>query len=148
MTRPQSTKPYLLRALYEWCVDSGCTPYISVVPDAATRVPREYVRDGEIVLNIGPLAANRLKIGNDAIEFAARFGGVAREIWIPVARVAAIYARENGQGMSFEVADAAAPAGDRVAPAAASEEASSAGAEPPEPPSAPRGGRPSLRRIK
>lgn len=140
MTHPQSTKPYLLRALYEWCVDSGCTPYISVVPDAATRVPQEYIRDGEIVLNIGPLAANRLKIGNDAIEFAARFGGVAREIWIPVARVAALYARENGQGMSFEVTDAAAPA--------AAPEAPSEGTEPPKPPSAPRGGRPSLRRIK
>src|SRR3954467_2614247 len=102
MAEPTSTKPYLLRAIYEWCVDNGLTPYISVVVDAATRVPMEYVRDGEIVLNIGPLAASRLVIGNEMIECSARFSGAARELSIPVAAVAAIYARENGQGMSFE----------------------------------------------
>ncbi len=103
MAEPTSTKPYLLRALYEWCVDNGYTPYVSVVVDANTRVPTEYVRNGEIVLNIGPLAANRLKIGNEMIEFAARFGGVAKDLAIPVSQVSAIYARENGHGMSFEI---------------------------------------------
>ena len=98
-----SQKPYLLRALYEWCVDNGFTPYLTVVVDATTRVPVEYVRNGEIVLNVGPLAANRLKMGNETIEFAARFGGVARELMVPIAAVSAIYARETGQGMSFEI---------------------------------------------
>lgn len=103
MNEPLSQKPYLLRALYEWCVDNGFTPYVSVVVDSETRVPMEYVRNGEIVLNIGPLAANRLKMGNEFIEFAARFGGVAKDLLIPIGAVSAIYARENGHGMSFEV---------------------------------------------
>jgi stringent starvation protein B len=98
-----STKPYFLRALYEWCVDNGYTPYISVIVDDNTSVPPEHVRNGEIVLNIGPLAANRLKLGNEFIEFAARFGGKARDLVIPIGQVTAIYARENGHGMSFEV---------------------------------------------
>ena len=135
-----STKPYLLRALYEWCVDNGHTPYISVVVDAATRVPAEFVRNGEIVLNIGPLAANRLKMGNETIDFAARFGGVARELSIPVSQVAAIYARENGHGMSFEIEPKATPW----------EASGEAAAQPaPEPPSpAPGGGKPTLRVVK
>mgnify|MGYP001565048399 FL=1 len=93
MSEPISTKPYLLRAIYEWCVDSGFTPYVSVVVDPQTRVPMEYARDGEIVLNIGPLATSHLLIGNDFIECTARFSGVARELLIPVTAVAAIYAR-------------------------------------------------------
>ncbi|HET7764852.1 MAG TPA: ClpXP protease specificity-enhancing factor [Burkholderiales bacterium] len=99
---PTSTKPYLLRAVYEWCVDNGYTPQISVAVDAQTRVPMEHVRDGEIVLNIGPLAANRLKMGNEVIECSARFSGVAKELVVPVGAVTAIYARETGHGMSFE----------------------------------------------
>jgi stringent starvation protein B len=115
MSDPISTKPYLMRAIYEWCVDNGYTPYVSVMVDANTRVPMEYVRDGEIVLNVGPLATNRLHIGNDMVECTARFSGVARELLIPVCTVSAIYARENGQGMSFEaqasvVSDSAASA--------------------------------------
>lgn len=102
MSEPISTKPYLMRAIYEWCVDNGYTPYVSVMVDANTRVPMEYVRDGEIVLNVGPLATNRLHIGNEMVECTARFSGVARELLIPVCTVSAIYARENGQGMSFE----------------------------------------------
>jgi stringent starvation protein B len=102
MAEPTSTKPYLLRAVYEWCVDNGYTPYISVVVDARTRVPMEYVRDGEIVLNIGPLSASRLQMGNEFIECTARFSGAAKELLIPVAAVASIYAHENGHGMSFE----------------------------------------------
>jgi stringent starvation protein B len=98
-----STKPYLLRALYEWCTDNGFTPYIVVSVDAGTRVPMEFVKDGEIVLNISFEATGNLKMDNEFITFKARFGGVARELEIPVDNVSAIYARENGQGMAFEV---------------------------------------------
>ena len=98
-----STKPYLLRALYEWCTDNGYTPYIVVAVDARTRVPMEFVNNGEIVLNISFEATGNLKMDNDFIHFKARFGGVAREIEVPVDNVSAIYARENGQGMAFEV---------------------------------------------
>jgi len=96
-----STRPYLIRALYEWCTDNGYTPYIAVLADETVRVPREYVQNGEIVLNIGVDATSALKLGNEFIEFRARFAGVAREIVVPVDRVLAIYARENGQGMAF-----------------------------------------------
>lgn len=116
-----STKPYLLRAIYDWCTDAGFTPYVAVAVDESVRVPFEFVKNGEIVLNVSALATNRLKITNEAIEFQARFGGVAREVWVPVTRVVAIYARENGQGMAFEVPKSAAPAG--VEPGAATDEA-------------------------
>jgi stringent starvation protein B len=105
-TSHPTTKPYLIRAIYEWCTDNGYTPYVAVVVDERTRVPVEFVKDGQIVLNVSFEATSGLKIGNEFIEFAARFGGVAREIMVPVPRVAAIYARENGHGMGFEVADA------------------------------------------
>ena len=98
-----SNKPYLMRAIYDWCVDSGYTPYLTVTVDALTRVPMEYVKDGQIVLNIGPVAVERFRIGNEFIEFSARFNGAGREIMIPVGAVSAVYARENGQGLSFEV---------------------------------------------
>ena len=98
-----STEPYLLRALYEWCTDNGYTPYIVVSVDSRTRVPMEFVKNGEIVLNISFEATGNLKMDNDFIHFKARFGGVAREIEVPVDNVSAIYARENGQGMAFEV---------------------------------------------
>ena len=135
-----STKPYLMRAIYDWCVDSGYTPYLTVTVDASTRVPMEYVKDGQIVLNIGPIAVERFKMGNELIEFSARFNGAARDLSIPVGAVAAIYARENGQGLSFEVsaADVAAPA-----------EPDTAGTEGEPPPEPPRpSGKPSLRRVK
>jgi stringent starvation protein B len=106
-----STKPYLIRAIHEWCSDSGFTPYLSVAVDDTTQVPREFVRAGEIVLNVSIEATNRLKLGNDFVEFQARFNGQARDIMIPIANVSAIYARENGHGMSFEVAKAR-PQGD------------------------------------
>lgn len=140
MSESTSTKPYLLRALYEWCVDNGYTPYLSVLVDADTRVPMEYVRDGEIVLNVGPLASNRLQIGAERVEFAARFGGVAREISIPMDAVTQIYAKESGEGMSFP-AKIAQPPGDPVKLAKSSPE------DPiPAPPTP--GGRPTLRRVK
>lgn len=98
-----STKPYLLRAIYEWCTDNGYTPYLAAVVDGQTRVPREFVKNGEIVLNISFSATSALKLENDFIYFNARFGGVSRDIAVPVQNVVAIYARENGQGMAFEV---------------------------------------------
>ncbi len=97
-----STKPYLLRALYEWCVDQGFTPYISVRVDAQTLVPRQFVLDGQIVLNLGTQAVQNLHLGNELISFQARFAGVAQAVSVPVDNVVAIYARENGQGMVFE----------------------------------------------
>ena len=146
MAEATPTKPYLLRALYEWCVDNGYTPYLSVIVDSSTRVPMEYVRGGEIVLNIGPLATSRMTMGNESIECTARFVGVARELSIPISQVVAIYARENGQGMSFEAGastgSAATPAGPRlkaIAPATNSPEE-------PTPPTTPV--KPTLRRVK
>lgn len=96
-----STRPYLIRALYEWCTDNGFTPYAAVAVDDSVQVPREYVKDGEIVLNLSFDATSSLKLGNDFIEFKARFAGTARDIMVPVSRVIALYARENGQGMVF-----------------------------------------------
>lgn len=98
---PTSTRPYLIRALYEWCTDNGLTPYVAVRVDDTVRVPREYVKDGEIVLNVSMDATSGLNLGNDYIEFKARFAGVARDILVPLSRIIAIYARENGQGMAF-----------------------------------------------
>lgn len=100
-----STKPYLLRAIYEWCTDNGYTPHIAAVVDGATRVPMEFVKNGEIVLNISFSATSGLKMDNDLIRFSARFGGVSRDLSIPVDNVMAIYARENGQGMAFEASN-------------------------------------------
>jgi stringent starvation protein B len=99
-----STRPYLIRALYEWCTDNGLTPYVAVAVDETVQVPREYVKNNEIVLNISFDATSSLKLGNDFIEFRARFAGSARDIMVPVSRVIAIYARENGQGMAFPLA--------------------------------------------
>lgn len=162
-----STKPYLLRALYEWCTDNGFTPYIVVSVDARTRVPMEFVKNGEIVLNISFDATGNLKMDNEMIAFKARFGGIARELEIPIENVSAIYARENGQGMAFEVTRKpdgsvqsgpvdsleAAEKGPLLAPVPSGDQApysepapASEGGEPPEPPKP--SGRPRLTRIK
>ncbi len=155
-----STKPYMLRAIYEWCTDSGYTPYLAVKVDASTTVPMEYVKKGEIVLNISFGATSGLKMDNDSIRFHARFGGVSREIYVPVNNVMAIYANENGQGMAFEpqagfaepVADEeiSAPAPVLAAVPAPAPEAKSEATSAPdgdnEPPK--KGGRPTLTRIK
>jgi stringent starvation protein B len=139
-----STTPYLLRALYEWCADQGFTPYIAVRVDANTVVPRQFVRDGQIILNINADAVQNLHMGNDFITFQARFGGVAQGVSIPVVNVAAIYARENGQGMAFE---AAAEPVEGAPPAEAAEPPQ---IEPPpgEPPPGEPPPRPHLTRIK
>lgn len=117
-----STRPYLIRALYEWCTDNGLTPYVAVHVDGTVQVPTEYVQDNEIVLNISFDATSALRLGNDYIEFKARFGGVAREILVPISRVLAIYARENGQGMAFplDVSEDDTPAGKKAKPSKAS----------------------------
>jgi len=96
-----STRPYLLRALHEWCTDNGYTPYVSVLVDETVQVPMEYVKNGEIVLNVSYDATSGMTLGNEFIEFKARCAGKPREIMVPIHRVQAIYARENGQGMAF-----------------------------------------------
>jgi stringent starvation protein B len=153
-----STKPYLLRALYEWCVDNGYTPHLAVKVDSRSQVPSEYVRNGEITLNVSPSAVHKLQMGNELIEFSARFAGVARQISVPVHCVYALYARETGHGMTFDV-DAAKP---QVQSAAEQETgkpvpSNEAGPALPAPtlapspttePTKPTGGKPQLRRIK
>ena len=162
-----STRPYLIRALHDWCTDNGFTPYIAVFVDANVQVPQEYVKNNEIVLNVGFEATSGLKLGNEQIEFKARFGGSAREIVVPIDHVVAIYARENGQGMAFPVPTAAGgpssaaltvlPAGEgatRAAPRLTAVDSPVPAApvavqpEPPEPPPTAGGPRPSLKRIK
>ena len=135
MAKERSTKPYLIRAICEWCSDSGFTAYLSVKVDAQTRVPMEHVKNGEIVLNISPDAAHRLTIGDDMIQFAARFSGVSRECSIPVAAVQGIFAKENSQGLFFQP-EPAAPADSATAPSAST----------PTPP--PTGGKPKLQIVK
>jgi stringent starvation protein B len=165
-----STRPYLIRALYEWCTDNGLTPYVAVQVDESVQVPREFVKNNEIVLNISFDATSSLKLGNEFIEFKARFGGVAREIVVPIERVIAIYARENGQGMAFPsaplptsagpeplppeplagtslaLASSPAPSDSKVSPIAP--EAGRSSDQPPPQPPKPSPGRPSLKRIK
>lgn len=159
-----STRPYLIRALYDWCTDNGFTPYVAVLVDETVQVPREYVKNGEIVLNISFDATSSLKLGNEFIEFKARFAGSAREIMVPVNRVIAIYARENGQGMAFPVPvpttsddDAVKPSPLTSVPAAPAESEGKvvqlvtpeAGPTPDgEPPKPPSGPRPALKRVK
>ncbi len=160
-----STRPYLIRALYDWCTDNGLTPYVAVLVDDTVQVPREYVKNGEIVLNISFDATSSLKLGNEFIEFKARFAGTAREIMVPVNRVIAIYARENGQGMAFPVpgpttqnddpprpsplssvpAAGSGPEGEGKVVQLVSPEPAPPDGEPPKPPGGPR---PALKRVK
>ena len=126
------SRPYIMRALYDWIVDNDCTPYVLV--DAAPEdvmVPRQFVKDGQIVLNISPSAVVDLNISNEAVFFNGRFGGVATDIYVPISAVIGIYARENGQGMVFEPEEAPEPPDD----------------SPPEP-DKPSDGRPSLKIVK
>ena len=127
------TKPYLIRAIHEWCTDSNMTPYLAVRVDANTKVPAEHVKNGEIVLNVSLNATRNLTINNELIQFSARFNGVSREVSIPVDRVQGIFARENGQGAFFTVETPAAlavsPSAGPLAPADTDAEA-----DPPKPP--------------
>ena len=127
-----STKPYFIRAIYEWCSDCGYTPYLSVRVDDRTRVPMEYVKNGEIVLNVSLNATRNLTVNNELIQFSARFNGVSREVSIPVDRVQGIFARENGQGAFFTVESPAALAMAPSGPVATGD----AEMEPPRPPAA------------
>ena len=146
-----STRPYLIRAMYEWCTDHSFTPYVAVKVDASVQVPRDFVQGGEIVLNISFDATSSLQLGNEFIEFKARFGGKPRDIMVPINRVMAIYARENGQGMSFPVSDS--PLGQTVVgmdklasvPASSSSVSASVQDDQPVPPTP---SRPTLTRIK
>ncbi|MEJ2480536.1 MAG: ClpXP protease specificity-enhancing factor [Acidihalobacter sp.] len=105
-----SSRPYLIRAIYEWVVDNAQTPYLLVdAEDESVQVPREYVQDGRIVLNVSPSAVAGLDLGNDYVSFSARFGGTPREVLVPVHRVMAVYSRENGQGMMFAEEDEPQP---------------------------------------
>ena len=98
------TKPYMIRAIHEWCVDNGFTPHLLVVVNAQCRVPKAYVKDGEIVLNLNHTATKDLHMDNEAVVFSARFGGVSQNLYVPIDAVKGIFARENGQGMFFEPA--------------------------------------------
>lgn len=141
----RSTKPYLIRAVHEWACDSGLTPYLSVKVDENTRVPAEHVKNGEIVLNLSYDATHKLTIGNDLIQFSARFGGVSRECSVPMSAVTGIFAKENGQGMIFPAESEA----QSTAPVAAGH-TSAAPEKPDDPkPDAPApGGRPRLQVVK
>lgn len=158
-----STKSYLVRAVYDWCVDNSLTPYIVVQVDARTRVPVQHVREGQIVLNIAPYATNKLVIDAEAASFQARFSGVAQNLYVPMAQIVAIYARENGQGMAFQPGAIAGSGmelggvvdeGEQVSPLVSAPEAedlSESESEPspePSPPAAPAGKGGHLRRIK
>ncbi|GGH89433.1 ClpXP protease specificity-enhancing factor [Pseudomonas fluvialis] len=133
-----SSRPYLLRALYEWIVDNQCTPHLLVNSDyPQVRVPPGFASDGQIVLNVSPSAVRYLEMDNQAVSFEGRFGGVAHRLYVPCAAVLAIYARENGQGMVFELE---APEAEAVL---AEEEGATPQDEPPKP-----GGRPSLKVVK
>ena len=132
-----STRPYLIRALHDWCTDNGFTPYLAVYVDRSVQVPLEYVKNNEIVLNVSFEATSQLQLGNEFVEFKARFGGVARDISVPVDHVIAIYARENGQGMAFPVPTPAG--GDATdAPASAVQDIDDAGVPEPVVADAPR----------
>lgn len=169
-TAGSSTRPYLIRALHDWCTDNGFTPYVAVFVDHKVQVPSEYVKNNEIVLNVGFEATSALKLGNETIEFRARFGGTSREIIVPIDHVIAIYARENGQGMAFPMpantaaavpspvlaeaptASETATRGPRLtltdSPGAKSSGESASRPGPVPPPEPTPGGRPSLKRVK
>ena len=129
----KSSRPYLMRALYDWIVDNGCTPFVLVDAHCSgVEVPQQYVKNGQIVLNVSPGAVANLLMSNDDLRFRGRFGGVPVEIVAPMAAILGIYARENGQGMVFEPeTPGAPPPGDGGSPE----------------PAAP-AGRPSLRVVK
>ncbi len=98
-----SSRPYMIRALYEWILDNSCTPYVLVsAKGSGVQVPLEHVKDGQIILNISPSAVQNFLINNDALEFSGRFSGVPTRVFVPIPAIVGIYAKENGQGMFFE----------------------------------------------
>ena len=154
---PTSTKPYLVRAIHEWCTDNGLTPYLAVSVTEGVRVPAAHVRNGEIVLNVGMLATDKLMIQNDDISFQARFSGRVQQIFVPMDNVVAIYAKETGNGMAFDVPKSMAEAEPRLTAVDAASDVDGQNPDPatpeptdatPEPPPRPSGGRPKLTRVK
>ena len=149
----KARRPYLLRAIHEWITDSLCTPHIVVdATVAGVEVPRQYVKDGKIVLNIGWNATANLRLGNEEITFSGRFGGASMSVLIPVVSVLAIYARETGQGMIFTDEDVEAPTGEGASsgptPVPSSPPDGDGGDEPPPRPPRPSGGRAKLKVVK
>jgi stringent starvation protein B len=135
-----STKPYLIRAIYDWCADSGLTAYLAVQVDEYTQVPKNYVKDGKIVLNISVDAIRNLHMGNEDISCSGRFGGVSHQIMVPISAVIGIFAKENGQGLVFQ--------GQESSPMIGSGTESNSG-NPDEPPDEPAPqGKPKLRIVK
>jgi stringent starvation protein B len=113
----QSAKPYLVRAICEWCADNGLTPYLAVKVDARTKVPAAFVKNGEIVLNVSTTATRRLTIDNDWVQFNARFGGVSQEVSVPMTAVSGVFAKESGYGFAFAMPkDPAAALAEATAP--------------------------------
>jgi stringent starvation protein B len=147
MTDP-STKPYLVRAIYEWCSDSGFTPYISVKVDTSTRVPLEYVKNGEIVLNISQDATRNITLGREVVQFSARFNGVSREISVPITAIAAIFAKENGQGLFFPTDQVSTGSGQATEAPVSSATPVTDGEPAPSNPPKPGGNRPRLQVVK
>ena len=143
-----STKPYLIRAIYEWCVDQGFTPYLAAMVDESTRVPPGTAKDGQIVLNLSPDATHQLDMGNELIEFQARFGGIAHMLRVPVANVIAVYARENGHGMAFEVTEEDGPEAALADEDVIELDAAEPATEPPDETPPPGGGRSHLKVVK
>lgn len=140
-----STKPYLLRAFYEWINDNNCTPYLIINANhEEVQVPTQYVDEGRIVLNISETAVRSLQMTNDSIEFDARFGGVAMTVYAPIGAVMAIYAHENGRGMVFSEEEAFTDAESPAAPSDLDDENSDDDIPPPRP----LGGKPTLRIVK
>jgi len=136
-----SSRPYLVRALYEWIVDNDCTPHILVNAEyPAVQVPQGFASDGQIVLNISPNAVRGLQMENDAVSFEGRFGGVAHSLYVPISAILGIYARENGQGMVFELEPPMVDDEDDVEP---DDDGPPDGGQPPRP-----SGRPSLKVVK
>lgn len=101
MKKMPSSKPYLIRAIYSWCLDAALVPYLAVSVDERTIVPREHVQDGKIILNIGPMSCREIKIDDEGISFLTRFQGLAKEVWVPMDQVIGIFAKENGEGIFF-----------------------------------------------
>ena len=146
---PSSTKPYLIRAIHEWCSDNGLTPYLAVSVNGQVQVPKEHVRNGEIVLNVSSLATDKLMLANDVISFQARFSGRVHEIMVPIENVVAIYAKETGNGMAFEVSKPLAELEPHLQAVQDSEAQPATGLSTTEdPPRPPAGGRPKLTRVK
>jgi stringent starvation protein B len=167
--QPVPIKPYLMRAIHEWCSDQGYTPYLVVAVKGRMQVPMEFVKNGEITLNVSYNATRNMQLGDDYVRFSARFNGVSRDIIIPIGAVVSLFARETGEGMAWEPElselDTAEPGAAKLTPLrpidsaptelhavppspATSEGSADSSGDEPEPPPAPPPGRGHLRVVK